>query len=186
MSIPNYNRYKHVIEWWLANGYKNINNEDMLRIIHRLISKYGKRYDVLYSVLPKGSMSKYKVGNILNLQLLATTNSMIKSDNNDILVICGNPVGISINKFVENDKKSGYIFDNEILSYGKYELIQIDENIYALKHISKKVNDYSDLIDKVAKMSEKINNKTKEKKINIEKLKKLNNNKKENNDDEVK
>lgn len=179
-QIPNYNRYEQIINWWIEQGSSLL--VDSKRYLYRLISKFGDKYDTLYSI----TNNTFEINSDIFIDITSTTknkkifyNDKFKKLN---LLVIKNATGISINRF---NKIIGNLFKNEILVYGKFKVIDIKESekfnsIITIELESKQINCFSKYINRIlelnknVKLSDYTNNileNTNKLSINIDKLK---------------
>lgn len=175
--ISNYDHYKTIIELWLRGGLNYIKQiESCDRTLYRLINKFGKNYSNLFTLIPNEIIKKYNTGDVIDLDLISATYNRLKSIDGYTRVKIKNTIGISIlNEF----NLRGYLYKNEIITYGKFKFIGNNE----IELISKKsqTDIYNNLIDRIKKLemitlvdnyTNKIKNSTNNIIENIEKIKK--------------
>lgn len=173
--ISNYDHYKTIIELWSKGGLNYIKQiEGCDRTLYRLINKFGKNYCNLYTLIPNEIIKKYSIGDVIDLDLISSAHRL-KSIDGYTKIKIKNTMGISIlNEF----NLRGYLYNNEIITYGIFKFIGNDE----IELISKKsqTDIYNNLIDRIKKLetitlvdnyTNKIENSTNNIIDNIEKIK---------------
>jgi len=143
--IPNYNRYKTLLQQWIDLPSLDIS---LKKHLYRLF-RFGKQYDKLYAVIP----DKYLTSDTINLDLTSTTTKKLPGIQ---MVTILNSKGISLNDF---DLKGKLYGNSEVLIFGKYKiegntLVKISQQQSEIDSIAK------DLITKTKKLS-----------VNLDKLK---------------
>lgn len=151
-NIPNYDRYKQIIDWWIKDGYQGLKgDEEIIGVINRLIRKCGKTYKKLYSIIPNDLFADNNTKISLRIFPCSRTNRDIVAADDSTLITIYDAIGIDPRIFGYN---TGHIFKNEILICGKYT---IDNNAKTLKFASKNAN-FSDLIERLTNLQNTMDN----------------------------
>ena len=159
-QIPNFDRYKQIIEWWISGGLKGL-NEELRKSLYRLINKYGKKYSMLNLLVPRDLLKDKTIGDNISLNLIGTTTDNLDSKDK---VTIKNSIGIDIGLF---GFEHGNIYKNEIITFGKFKIVDSNTLELVYKKDQSNISEYDDLILKVNNISKP----KKQKNIDINELK---------------